>query len=190
MCGRFYVEIDNDELQEIFKEVQRNTSGTEQLSFSMSSIEIFPTNIVPIRISEKEYKPMKWGFTGFGGKPIINARSETALMKPTFKQPMQTGRCLIPASGYYEWQRNEKFKQKYSFSLPDKKTMYMAGCYRLEESNPFPCFVVLTHDASDGIKHIHDRMPVIIPENNIYDWLHTGADPMQYAVDEVISCIA
>ena len=186
MCGRFYVEIDNDELQEIFKEVQRNTGGAEQLSFTMSSIEIFPTNIVPIRISEKEYEPMKWGFTGFGGKPIINARSETALIKPTFKQPMQTGRCLIPASGYYEWQRTETRKQKYAFSLQDRKIMYMAGCYRSEEGSPVSSFVILTKSASHSLKEIHDRMPVIIPENRIHSWLYDSPDVMNESLNDLL----
>ena len=188
MCGRYYVEIDNDELQEIFKEVQRNTSGTEQLSFNMSAIEIFPTNIVPIRISGKEYCQMQWGFSGYDGKPIINARSETADIKPTFRDPIQTRRCLIPASGYYEWQKAGKTKQKYAFTLPDKKVMYMAGCYRVEESRQLPCFVILTQPASEKLECIHPRMPVIIPQYRIGEWFDDGLEAMRYAVDELEFC--
>ena len=186
MCGRYYVEIDEKDLADICNEVQKNLENTpEQLSFNMTSGEVFPTNIVPIRVGDKDYKAMKWGFTGYDGKPIINARSETALIKPTFKVPMQTGRCLIPASGYYEWQRAGGRKQKYSFTLPDRKIMYMAGCYRLEEGNRICSFVILTRPASAIIKDIHDRMPVLIPEGRTHDWLYDSYDAIDEAVNEL-----
>lgn len=186
MCGRYYIEIDEKELADICNEVQRNLENTpEQLSFNMSSGEVFPTNIVPIRVGDKDYKAMKWGFTGYDGKPIINARSETALIKPTFKGPMQFGRCLIPASGYYEWKKTSGAKQKYSFSLPDRKPMHMAGCYRLEEGSQIYRFVVLTRSASETIKDIHNRMPVIIPDSRVHDWLYGSPNIMNEAVNEL-----
>ena len=185
MCGRYYIEIDKEELEEICKQVQQNIAGDEQLSFNMESGEVFPTNIVPVRVGDSEYKAMKWGFTGFDGKPIINARSETATEKPTFKKPMQTGRCLIPASGYYEWQKVGTKKQKYSFLLPENKTMYMAGCYRVEEGSSLYRFVILTRAASTILKEIHERMPVIIPVWKIHDWLDNGSDTMNHSIGDL-----
>ena len=126
MCGRYYIEIDKDELEDICNQVQKNMDAHEQLSFNMDTGEIFPTNIVPIRTGMNEYKAMKWGFPGYSGRPIINARSETALEKPTFKKPMQTGRCLIPASAYYEWKQAGKKKIKHAISLPGCSLLYMA----------------------------------------------------------------
>lgn len=184
MCGRYYIEIDNDELEDICKQAQQNIQHeTEQLSFNMTSGEVFPTNIVPIRTGDKEYKPMKWGFTAYDGKLIINARSETALEKPTFKQPMTEKRCLIPASGYFEWKKQGSTKEKYSFYLSDSKLMYIAGCYRQEAGNPISSFVILTKAASPALREIHERMPVIIPESRIHDWLYASPNVMKEAVN-------
>ena len=184
MCGRYYIEIDNDELEEICKKVQENVHNNEQLSFNMQSGEVFPTNVVPIRTGMNEYKAMKWGFPGHSGRPIINARSETALAKPTFKKPMEFGRCLIPASGYYEWKHDEKKKIKHAMSLPDQKVMYMAGCYRMEDEKNYS-FVILTRPASSSLEHIHERMPVIIPEDKVEEWLQTTPDVMDQAIDDL-----
>ena len=186
MCGRYYIDIDEQELRDICDEVQRNIDNApEQLSFSVSSGEIFPTNIVPVRVGDSKYQAMKWGFTGYDKKPIINARSETALIKPTFKKPMIEGRCLIPASSYFEWQRDKSAKQKYRFTLPDRSIMYMAGCYRVEPESKIASFVILTKDAVTSLQEIHNRMPVIIPNNMIDDWLNIGADVIQKAIGEL-----
>ena len=186
MCGRYYIEIDKNELASICNEVQKNVDAPEQLSFNLDTGEVFPTNIVPIRTGMNEFRAMKWGFLGYSGRPIINARSETALEKPTFRKPMQTGRCLVPASGYYEWKQEGKKKIKQSISLPSGKVMYIAGCYRLEEDEPHYSFVILTRDASSSVQEIHERMPVIIPENKIADWLCDGPDAMGQAVDDLV----
>ena len=190
MCGRYYIEIDKNELEEICSQIQQNQAGYEQLSFNMESGEVFPTNVVPVCVGDREYRAMKWGFTGYDGKPIINARSETALTKPTFKKPMQVGRCLIPASGYYEWQKTNGKKQKYAFSLPGNNVMYMAGCYRIEENSALGSFVILTRTASDTLKEIHERMPVIIPDSKIHDWFYNGSDAISAATGELSFQIA
>ena len=187
MCGRYYIEIDTSELEDICRQVEQNAvSEAEQLTFNMKSGEVFPTNIVPIRVGDGVYKPMKWGFTAYDGKLLINARSETAIEKPTFKKSMLERRCLIPASGYYEWQKQRTSKQKYSFYLPDKKLVYMAGCYRQEEENPVSSFVILTKAASPSLKEIHNRMPVIIPENRIHSWLYDSPDVMNESLNDLL----
>jgi putative SOS response-associated peptidase YedK len=99
MCGRYYIEIDEKELQDIVDAVEKNIKEyPEQTTIKMSG-EIFPTDIVPVQTGLNRYAAMKWGFVGFDGKPLINARSETALEKPMFRQAMLERRCLIPASG-------------------------------------------------------------------------------------------
>lgn len=187
MCGRYYIEIDKSELEDICRQVQQNTQKeAEQLTFNMQSGEVFPTNIVPIRTGDSAYAAMKWGFTAYDGKLLINARSETALEKPTFKKSLLERRCLIPASGYYEWQKQGTVKQKYSFYMPDKKPIYMAGCYRQEEGNPISSFVILTKAASQSLREIHDRMPVIIPEDRIHAWLYDSPDVMNEAIEGLL----
>jgi putative SOS response-associated peptidase YedK len=187
MCGRYYVALDELELRSIVEAVQRSARGVyRQLSIKTEG-EVFPSDIVPVQVGEGQYQPMKWGFAGHDKRLIINARSETAATKPLFKEAMAERRCLIPASGYFEWQKADaakvntpskakKPKTKYAFTLPSA-SMYLAGCYRQEQDMPVPSFVILTRDASEGIRHIHDRMPVIFSLANGLIWLRgNGAD--------------
>jgi len=184
MCGRYYIEIDEKDLQEICDEVERNTNQLPgQISFKMSG-EIFPTDIVPVQTGVNKYEAMKWGFWGINNKPLINARSESVLEKPTFRQSMLDHRCLIPASGYYEWKKVGTEKQKYKFYLPNQP-IYLAGCFRQEKDNPLCSFVIITKDAACGLEEIHPRMPVIIPEKHIADWFEVGMNVLNTAVDRL-----
>ena len=177
MCGRYYIEIDERELQDIVDEVEKKSRESyEQLTIKTSG-EIFPTDTVPVQTGMGRFQPMKWGFVGFDGKPVINARSETALEKPMFQKPMREQRCLIPASGYYEWQKDGAKKIKYQLYIPNR-LMYFAGCWRQEKNSQLCTFVILTRPATGGVEVIHDRMPVIIPQNRIDDWLHVGSEAM------------
>lgn len=190
MCGRYYIEIDEDELRDIAREIEKNKQNyPEQLKFKVSG-EIFPTDIVPVQTGISEYQLMKWGFQNFQGRPIINARSETALERTPYKESMFREsmlyrRCLVPASGYYEWQKDGNKRTKYQLYIPNKP-MYFAGCWRQEKGSPFRTFVILTRPAAaGGIEAIHDRMPVIIPQHNMRTWLYDSADVMAEAVTEL-----
>lgn len=175
MCGRYYIEIDDRELSDICNAVQqRQVEQNEQLEIKLNG-EIFPANIVPIQTGRDLYQPMKWGFAGFDGGLLINARSETALTKTTFRESMLNRRCLIPASGYYEWLKDGSRKTKYRFYVPDRP-LYLAGCYRQEKDMPVCSFVILTREASGGAETIHSRMPVIIPRDKIGRWFSSEID--------------
>lgn len=98
MCGRYYIEIEDSELRSIIAEVERNSS--------VNTGEIYPTNNVPVQAKDGSITVMRWGFPRFDGKGvIINARSETASSKTVFARPMMEGRCLVPASWYFEWEK-------------------------------------------------------------------------------------
>jgi putative SOS response-associated peptidase YedK len=178
MCGRFYIEPETPTLEDIMLQMQR----FEELRVKTSG-EIFPTDIVAVKSSGGEYAAMRWGFTSFDGKPIINARSETASEKPMFRDSMRSRRCLIPASGYYEWKRDGVHKTKYRIYIPGD-VLFLAGCWRVEAGGgeqtdgggavTVPRFVILTRDAAPWIAEIHDRMPVIIPRDDTEDWLRDG----------------
>lgn len=184
MCGRYYIEIHEQELREIVREVEKNKRDyPEQMTFKTNG-EIFPTDIVPVQTGIAEYQIMKWGFSDFHGRPIINARSETVLEKPMFQASVMERRCLIPASGYYEWQREGSKKIKYQFFVPNVP-IYFAGCWRQEKGNPFRTFVILTRPAVGALEVIHDRMPVIIPQRHMRTWLHDSIDAMAEAVTEL-----
>ncbi len=196
MCGRFYVEnnIPIEELEDIIAEVNRklqNNPDYEQITMRLG--EVFPTNIVPVIAPDKQHiatpYPMQWGFTMQGkGQPLINARSETVLEKPIFKKPVLERRCLIPATNYFEWEKQGAKKIKHALKDPVSQVIYMAGIYRYEQEKKLPVFVILTRDAAPSIRYIHDRMPVILPKEARKAWISDSADItgiLSTALDEI-----
>ncbi len=113
---------------------------------------------------------MKWGWKGPKGRLVINARSETAETSPMFAESMALRRCLIPASGYFEWEKRADGKVKQAIAPEAAEGFYLAGLYRFEEGKPV--FVVLTRDAAPAIRHIHDRMPVMLSGGAAKAWLN------------------
>lgn len=182
MCGRFYIEKDDptEELVKIIAEIERKLKDDPD-GLHIKQGEIFPTDIVPAIANSKMHTvepfAMKWGFSKFGGSGvIINARSETAMEKSMFRQPMMERRCLIPASNYFEWQTISSKKVKHAIRDPQSPLLYLAGCYRWEKDSKLPLFVILTRDAAPGIAYIHSRMPVILPREAREAWLSDTAD--------------
>ena len=184
MCGRYYIETDEDIMREIYRETVSNLSP-ELIPLLKDGGEIFPTNVVPIRTRER-HEAMKWGFDRYDGKGhIINAKSETALEKPMFSKAMRERRCLVPVSGYYEWKNENGKKIKHAFYRPDSPILYLAGCYRLEKDSLLPVFVILTREATPSLAEIHDRMPVIIPSPYAQNWLHDTTDSLYEPMTEL-----
>lgn len=176
MCGRYYIEPDNYEMQEIIKGAVKDL-GEDKI---IKTGEIFPTNKVPILLFEGS-KPivtiMDWGFSNFNNKGvIINARAETALEKRTFHNALINRRCVIPSTGFYEWSHTEdkKTKDKYLFNIPESSILYMAGLYSEYEKDGIKVkkFVILTTAANESMKDIHDRMPIVLPKENIGRWVN------------------
>ena len=182
MCGRYYIEIDDKELEEITKKVQERLREEEnQLTIKLAG-EIFPSEIVPVQVGMDTFAPMKWGFSGFDGRALINARSETAHKKKIFADSLRERRCVIPASGYYEWQKTNGGKLKHRFYVPDR-TLHLAGCWRLE--GDAPVFVIFTREAVGAARAVHERMPVIIPGSRVNEWLCESPEVMRDAVTEL-----
>lgn len=170
MCGRYWIEQDDEELMEIIAQMQRldvqaKTEG-----------EIFPGDRVPVlcRSRAGRVRPfaMEWGYLLNDGKRIINARSETAAEKPMFREGMTMRRCLLPMSAYFEWEKREDGKQKYRITPEEKGLHYLAGIYRFEGVKPV-C-TVLTTAAANEISFIHHRMPVLIVKGEEENWLSGG----------------
>ena len=147
--------------------------------------EIFPGSIAPVIDKNNEARFMLWGFPSpiAGKPPLINARSESAAEKRTFRDSMESRRCLIPASGYYEWKAvGKKQKEKYEFTLPDGTSMYMAGIYTEDDK-----FAILTRAASPSVIDVHDRMPVILPKSFGEVWLNETPVVIIEALTEMYS---
>ena len=108
-----------------------------------------------------------WGFPGFDkGKLLINARAESVRDRPTFADSYAERRCVLPAAGFYEWDRK---KEKVIFTVPESKILYLAGIYRPygEEKR----FVVLTREANASMAEVHDRMPLILSRAEVRPWV-------------------
>lgn len=200
MCTRFYVEPDTDEIREIIAEVQRSQLSGKFIKAGnaiLTSGEIYPTNVVPViapnRQGRKAAFPMKWGFQIPGRSLIVNARSETAAEKPTFKEAWEKHRCIIPASWYFEWEHlignsgQKKTGDKYMIQPRGSAMTWLAGLYRLEDG--LPSFTVLTREPTEELKRIHDRMPLILPKDRIEEWINPDSNPkdlLRYAETDMI----
>ena len=113
---------------------------------------------------------MKWGYPAGGKKGlIINARLETIEEKPMFRQDFKYRRCVIPAAGFYELDRN---RQKATFTLPGHQVCYLAGIYRIFEDMEH--FTIITTQANASMSPIHDRMPLMIDKEQIPVWMGDG----------------
>ncbi len=189
MCTRFYVEPDNEETQDIIEEAIQSKLRWAFLragSKILTSGEIRPTNVVPVIATRRDGKkaafPMRWGFQIPGRSLLVNARTETAAEKPSFRESWQIHRCIIPASWYFEWEHlmgnsgQKKTGDKFMIQPLGYTMTYLAGLYRMEEG--LPVFTVLTRDPQEEeLRRIHDRMPLIFPPEKISDWINPQIRP-------------
>lgn len=182
MCGRYavFTEEENEELREIINNINERF---KQDAPKMKTGEIFPTNIVPVITellgSKRTVNLFKWGFPNYRQPSgvIINARCETLHERTTFKKLLACGRCLVPASGFYEWKAAPQHKEKYLIRPTGNELMYFAGLYNnFTDKNglPFTSFVIITTEANSQMSHIHTRMPVILSNAEAADWITVG----------------
>lgn len=166
MCGRYNFTVEqNDEIIEILEKLNAKLHNK-----AVKTGEIYPTDQVPILTwEEQEVTPTlsNWGFPKFDQKGvIINARAESAFEKKTFRDSLVNRRCIIPSTGFYEW---DSEKNKYLFGLEGTKVLYMAGLYTYYKDELR--FVILTTNANDSMKEIHNRMPLVMPKQEIVTWI-------------------
>ena len=109
---------------------------------------------------------------------MINARSETVFNKTSFRQAIRTRRCVIPVSGFYEWDANSPKRgkrQPYLIRIKNRRPFALAGLWERNEivaGGPLETFSILTTRANEMMEVFHDRMPVIIPDDKIEQWLN------------------
>lgn len=174
MCGRYslFTGPEYAELMELLRQVEEQNRGE-----AFKTGEIFPTNKVPVLFGAQEAGLSVWGFPHFKGSGvIINARAETAPQKRMFQKPLLTQRCVVPSTGFYEWKKPEK--QKYWFTLPQSSVLYMAGFYNVFEGEKR--FVILTTEGNASIADVHHRMPVVLPQAHLADWIGNTDFALRY----------
>lgn len=179
MCGRFVGYRKLDELQEFFPIDRANCEVTANFNVAPSQeiLAIFNNQ------GENWLDKFHWGLVPFWAKDpsignrMINARAETVAEKPSFKNAFKKRRCLIIADGFYEWKGPKGQKQPMLITLPDKKPFAFAGLWETWHKNdpevPYRSCTIITAEASESIREIHHRMPVILKPEVYTHWLNT-----------------
>jgi putative SOS response-associated peptidase YedK len=181
MCGRF-VRFSS------WAEVRRTMtllSPSENPPELPPSYNVAPTqNILVVREHEgkREGAIMRWGLIPSWAKDKkmaqINARADSASEKPMFRAAFKKRRCLILADGWYEWKGAGKQKQPFYFQRKDTAPMLFAGLWETweDEEGPIESCAILTTDANELTREVHNRMPVILAEEDARTWLAPGDD--------------
>ncbi|EEG28539.1 hypothetical protein CLOSTMETH_03926 [[Clostridium] methylpentosum DSM 5476] len=168
MCGRYNFSAEESrDIQQIIHEVQRrNIPRADEIKLG----EVFPTDQAAILLAADDRlvpAVQTWGFPSpKGSGVIINARSETAHEKQMFRNSLDTRRCIVPCSGFYEWSSK---KERFLFTSQNAGCIYMAGLYGIFEGEAR--YVILTTQANESVQDIHHRMPMIIRKKEIMNWL-------------------
>lgn len=187
MCGRFFILANPPELADLFQ-----LAGVSAVAPRYNVAPTQPVAVVRSADAGSELVNLRWGLIAPWAKDTkiapINARSETAADKPTFRHAMRKRRCLIPASGFYEWQATgKKQKQPFCFRLADDRPIAFAGLWERwhgPEGHVESC-CILTTEANDLVRPVHDRMPVLLDRRHFERWL----DPAEQDAEGLASML-
>lgn len=178
MCGRYYIATEDSD-EEIRKMIDELNKREQAQKAQFKTGEVCPGDNALVMCMNKKLvsRPfvMKWGFASKDGKLIINARSETAPEKPMFRDLIGCRRALIPANGYFEWEKTGKTRTKYMLST-ENEFLFLAGLHRPAADASGHEFVILTRDAAPQIRFIHNRMPVVFSACEAHAWLNPEND--------------
>lgn len=179
MCGRFTLRTPKERVK---REFQLREEPVVEARFNIAPTQ----SILAVRQidDEREATSLKWGLIPSWAKDdsmgarLINARSETVAEKPAFREAFKRRRCIIPADGFYEWRREGKGKQPFFFSMRDGRLFGFAGLWdswRDEEGKVIESCTILTTEANEVLRPVHDRMPVILHPETYARWLDEDA---------------
>jgi len=177
MCGRFAITLPDDAMTALFEAAPANDLP------NIPNFNVCPTVQVHTVTSEdgiRRLRPMRWGFLPHwyksltDGPLLINARSETIAEKPAFRAAARDRRCLIPATGFYEWTKDgEGNRLPWYIHSIERETLAFAGVWQVWEKGDAPlvtCAIVTTQ-ANQAVSAIHHRMPVILGPEDWPLWL-------------------
>jgi putative SOS response-associated peptidase YedK len=195
MCGRYRLSHRKQLVEEYFSSVSGDDDWNPRYN-------IAPTQPVPIirqnaKEPRRELSLVRWGLIPSwakdmsGAAMMINARSETAATKPAFRDRLTNRRCLIPADGFYEWQRKGKAKQPFCFEVNDGELFAFAGIWDRSKDPSgqwLKSFSILTTTPNAVTSAVHDRMPVILDPDSYDLWLDPGMTNVE-AVSEMVKPI-
>lgn len=176
MCGRYTLKSRADVMAGVFG-VPVPPTLPERFNIAPAQ-QVLAIREQPVS-HKREFVAFKWGLIPFWaddpeiGIRTINARSETAATKPVFRVSFRSRRCLIVADGFYEWQARDGKKQPYYIKLKSGEPFGMGGLWDRwdKQGDARETCTILTCDANEPMRVIHDRMPVVIPPESFEIWL-------------------
>ena len=189
MCGRYT--LTHQDIEDLAREFG---VPVEQLEGYQPRYNIAPTQsqwIVRQELEDREALRARWGLLPHWAKDAkmgyktINARCETVHERPAFRDAFKKRRCIVPADGFYEWEGPKGKRTPLRFHRPDNSLIFFAGLYESWQPEPDvwePTYTIITTEANAFISNVHDRMPVILPEESVDGWLYpkeTDADKLR-----------
>jgi putative SOS response-associated peptidase YedK len=182
MCGRFTLRTPATELVEPFElamtpalEPRYNIAPTQPIAV----VRLAPDN------TKRELVLVRWGLIPSWaadpsiGARMINARADSIATKPAFRSAARRRRCLIPADGFYEWKAAGKTKQPYYITQTSQMPFAFAGLWERWQApgrDVIESCVIITTDANDRLRELHNRMPVILDRDRHAEWLDPTID--------------
>jgi putative SOS response-associated peptidase YedK len=186
MCGRFTQQRPASELAEIF--------AAEPLDDELGArFNVAPTDdafVVVQREDRRAIKAYRWGLIPHWatdlktGSKMFNARAETLMGSPAFRDAFKRKRCLVPVDAFYEWKREGTIRQPYAIARDDGRPLALAGLWAGWKDPATDTvrrtFTIITTTPNEAMADLHDRMPVVIPDDAWDRWLdHTDPDPSE-----------
>ncbi len=182
MCGRFFLTVSGEEIRRQFRCVNRIDW---QERYNVAPGQTIP--VVRLQGDQRRLEKLRWGLIPSWsrdetiGHRLVNARAETLAERPAFREAFKHRRCLIPASGFYEWQHTGHRKQPYAIRRRDGGLLAFAGLWerwRCPESGAeIRTCVIVTTDANRLLQPLHRRMPAILEETDWDAWLDPTCTP-------------
>lgn len=195
MCGRYALYAEAEELVDAFSVVSDADTPTTEPRFNIA-----PTQEVPVIVRQPDagrpdagedgarrlrmvrwgLVPPQWANPNRKGAPLINARAESITAQPLFRGPFARSRCIVPASGFFEWRRVGGVRQPYFMRHPTGATLAFAAIHarwRRDGSAPIASCAIITVAANTQLEALHDRMPAILPAAAWELWLDPEAPP-------------
>ena len=174
MCSRYFLDADGNIIAYTFRVPVQPVRKRFNIAPTQAAL------VIRVREGAREMATLRWGLVPFWAKDLavgtkmINARSEGVEAKAAFRAAIRQRRCLVPATGFFEWQGAPGNKQPFAITLPDRPLFAFAGLWETwkpAEGEAVETFTIVTTEANDSVAEIHDRMPVILPREAEDAWL-------------------
>ncbi len=176
MCGRFGLFVTPEVLEEYFALTDFTAALSPRARYNLTPGQAVA--VVREHEGRRRLDVLQWGLIPFWakdatiGRKLVNARLDTVATKPAFREAWTRRRCLIPASGFYEWSEPVDDRKRPHFIRPaDEPVLALAGLWRSPAGDKLETCVIVTTDASAQLAPIHDRLPLLIPRDAFALWL-------------------